>query len=191
MAKRTRKSALRSWMYAGVVVAGVGIVWASRRRPRIKPGQRLLVVGDSMAEGLSPYLKALAADDQVGFASLFKRGTRIGYWRTRPEFLAALDPSPSLVLFVLGTNDQVGAHTESPREAAELAAAAESRGARVAWIGAPTLTQGNDLADSLERVFGREYFDSRMLNIPRAPDGLHPSVEGAAGWARSIWEWLH
>jgi lysophospholipase L1-like esterase len=188
---KVRKSAGRAWISAGVILAGAGIIWSSRaKRPRIQAGTRLLVVGDSMAEALGPYFKAFGRDDNIAVDVLFKRGARIDYWREQPALAAALQ-TPALVLFVLGTNDQVGAHTSSAQAAAELAAAAEARGSQVAWVGPPTLTQGNDLGDALARVFGREYYDSRTLEIPRGPDGLHPSVSGAGGWAANVWEWLH
>lgn len=143
-----------------------------------------------MAEALGPYLKTLGKDDGIEVLSLHKRGSRIDAWREAPKFLAAMALKPDLVVFVLGTNDQVGAHGQSAAEAAALASKAKGFGSRIVWIGPPTLTE-NDLADELQRVFGAEYFDSRKLDIPRGADGLHPSVSGAAGWAGTFWEWLH
>lgn len=190
----------RRWVYAGLgVVAGVGllrVLWPSR--PRVTPGEtRLLLVGDSLAVGLGPPLRALARDQSVSFEQLAKEGTRIDQWagsQKLTERLAAF--RPTLVLVSLGTNDEYMMGDGGARQAPhldQLLSKLQAAGAEVAWIGPPTLPKAGSngvLALLRARIPGSHYYHSEQLTIPRAPDRLHPTLKGYAGWAGMLWQWL-
>lgn len=190
----------RRWVYAGLgVVAGVGLLralWPSR--PRIVSGQtRLLLVGDSLAVGLGPPLRALSKDQSVSFDQLAKESTRIDQWAASQKLVEKLATfKPTLVLVSLGTNDEYMIGDGGKRQAPhleQLLSRMQTAGAEVGWIGPPKLPkdQSNGVTALLQtRIPGSHYFHSEGLSIPRGPDQLHPTLKGYAGWAGMIWQWL-
>jgi lysophospholipase L1-like esterase len=189
----------RRWIYVGLgLAAGYGlvrIIWA----PRIKPGEtRLLVIGDSLAVGLAPYLRDMAGRERIAFASLAKVGTRIDQWADSAslrELLAKF--RPTVVLVSLGTNDEylTGADAVERQRAAMrrlVALLMTVTPQHIIWIGPPTLPKAtNGIVPMLKaEIPSRDYFPSDQLAIPRGPDGIHPTARGYAGWAGAIWQWL-
>ena len=188
----------RVWLYAGLsVAAAVGLVRALRG-PRIEPGKtRLLLVGDSLAVGLAPPMRAIAKDQSVVFDSIAKEGTRIDQWASS----AALGDKivsfqPSLALVSLGTNDEYlegdGAAERQRGYLRQLLQRFADARVPVVWIGPPKLPRPTNGVVAMIRseVPGTNYFPSQLLEIPRGPDQIHPTARGYAGWAGSIWQWL-
>lgn len=191
----------RRWLYAGLAVAaGVGLTTLIRRGPKITAGQtRLLLIGDSLAVGLGPQLQAIAKDQKVPFDAVAEVGTRIDQWATRADLdqhLAAF--KPTLVLVSLGTNDAYmqGDWVVGRQQAAlqALLAKIKASGAEAVWIGPPTLPlkTSNGIVPMLKATIpSSHYFPSdTALQLPRGPDGIHPTVAGYAGWAGALWQWL-
>lgn len=187
-------------MYAGLgVVAGVGLLralWPAR--PRVVSGQtRLLLVGDSLAVGLGPPLRALSKDQSVAFEQLAKESTRIDQWAGSQKLTEKLQVfKPTLVLVSLGTNDEYMTGDAAKRQAPfleQLLQKLGAAGAEVGWIGPPQLPKpaSNGITALLQaRIQASHYFHSEALQIPRGPDRLHPTLKGYAGWAGMIWQWL-
>lgn len=193
-------------LWAGLVIAG-SVAWAkiaSGSRPRITPGRtRLMLVGDSMAVGLTPPLRQLAAQADVPFRSLAEVGTKIDQWAGRHALAEALATfEPTLTVVVLGTNDAYLQGDAAERQRAPLRRLLEqlrAAGSEVVWVTPPTLpTQGpypHRRDNGLRRLLAEEVpeshtFPSERHLIPRAPDRLHPTVRGAAAWAGLIWRFL-
>lgn len=202
----------RRWLYAGLLAAaGVGIARVLKK-PKLVPGEsRILLVGDSLAVGLSTPLKALATDQRIGFNAVAQVGTRIDQWGGKgtpqsAQLDAALDATqPTLVLVSLGTNDEYITMGNPPeRQAPYLKALIEKieryvhkgdygLGAELIWIGPPTLPKKgtNGIRALLAATIPQaRFFDSQRLSIPRAPDNLHSTPKGYAGWAGALWQWL-
>ena len=194
----------RRWLYAGLLAAaGVGLVRALKHKPRIVPGQsRMLLIGDSLAVGLTTPMKAIAADQRVVFGAAAEQGTRIDQWgKPGTKQANALDAAlasvqPTLVLVSLGTNDEYMMGSPVERQAPHMKALIEKLtrgGAEVFWIGPPTLPKkGTNGIRALltSAVQSDHFFDSQPLPIPRGPDNLHPTARGYAGWAGAVWQWL-
>lgn len=171
--------------------------------------------GDSMAQGLDPHMKALAKDAGIPYFVAAVPGTRIDQWaasKKLDQYLA--DFQPTITLVVLGTNDayMMGSvwqkqephvqllldklRTFSNVNVNDAAGPHYSAGTEIVWIGPPALP-ANHMGMSLDQDFllalaeaAPNYFASDELEIPRGPDGLHPSVAGFAGWAGRIWAYL-
>lgn len=189
----------RRWIYGGLLIgAGVGVARIVSHHPKLHENTRLLLIGDSLAQGLSPHLRELATEHAIPYLGAGVSGSRIDQWlasRWLDESLAEL--APTLVLVVLGTNDAFG--SLSPEQVGGNLEALLSRfpeQAEVVWVGAPTLpeTYGGRSPDPevLDAIAERSphYFPSHELAIPRGPDRLHPTVHGYAGWAGALWDWL-
>lgn len=185
----------RQWVYAGLLAAvGYGLVRAMRG-PHVIPGQtRVLVIGDSLAVGLAPQIKALAAESQVSFDALATVGTRIDQWAQSGSLVDKLAAfKPTLVLVSLGTNDEYMTGDAVGRQQPYLTQLlARLKDATVVWIGPPTLPKpSNGIVGMLQaRLPASHYFPSQTLTIPRGPDQIHPTAKGYAGWAGALWQWL-
>lgn len=190
----------RHWLYAGLALAtGYGVVRLIEG-PQLKYGvSRVLLVGDSLAVGLGPYLSELSKPRRVAFDSMGVVGTRIDQWSSNPALKDRLASfQPTLVLISLGTNDAYmmgGIQTVADQRARlrELLTLIKGSGADYVWIGPPTLPAAKNpwmVAMIRDEVATGHYYHSERLDLPRGPDGLHPTIKGYAGWAGLIWSHL-
>lgn len=190
----------RRWLLGGILLAGgYGFVRAMTYRPRLDEGSRILLIGDSFAQGLLKHLQGLATTAGLPYVGSGIPGTTVNQWVSSAWLEKKLaDFKPTHVLVSLGTNDAF-----SNKPISEVSAAAKSltrklqdAGAHVIWIGPPSLpsTYGARALNSSLLMPLREaapaYFDTTEYSVPRGPDNLHPSAAGYAGWAGALWNWL-
>lgn len=197
----------RLWIYTGLaLVAGVGLVSAvapsapvSTPRPsggppplRLGPGARVLLIGDSLAQGLKLPLQQLAGDAKVPFAADGRQGSRIDQWNAEPWLQTIVTAfRPTLVLVSLGTNDMRMAAPAETQKAPLAALVAKLRAAapEVGWIMPPTMPFPDRGMRALLLSTGLPVFRSDQLTIQRAGDGIHPTAMGYGGWAGQVWRW--
>jgi lysophospholipase L1-like esterase len=199
----------KSWLYAGLIAAaGLGFM-RLMAGPRIKRGQRVLLIGDSLAVGMAPHFAALSKEAGVEFKALATVGTRIDQWASSKALQALLENfQPELVLISLGTNDEYMTGDAAKRQAPYLKQLIEviSRYPRkadyglgpewIVWIGPPILPKSAGISQMIQASAGSPlspsyyYFHSEQLQIPRGPDKIHPTALGYAGWAGAIWHWM-
>ncbi len=167
-------------------------------RPKIREDTRLLLIGDSMAEGLSPHLNALATEQGVPYIGAGVSGATIPDWTAAHWLESTLDDfQPTLVLIALGTNDAYSNYTpEQTADHARMLLGKIPFETDVVWIGPPLLPQTyagrhpDTLVIGAMKNEAPEWFASAEWVIPRGPDELHPTAYGYAGWAGAIWERL-
>lgn len=189
----------RTWLYAGLIVAaGISISSILKAGPRVKKGDRILLFGDSLAVGLAPPLSDLAKSGGVGFTGIGKVGSTVRDWagqsQLNTELRAKLAERPTVVLCSLGTNDEAlspdSARAEVPLIDTLIALIRDS-GAELGWVGPPRLQKTNGFSAIIQsKLPQNRYFHSEKYDIPRANDGLHPTVLGYAGWAGVLWRWV-
>lgn len=193
----TVDSKKRLWIWTGLVlVAGVGLaVSTSAAAPPksvLAPGTRLLLIGDSLAQGLATPLKQITTEARVDLVVDARSGTRIDQWANQP-WLASVVASfrPTVILVSLGTNDMKLADPSTSQKPflLKLAATLRSTGAHVVWIAPPTMPFPDQGVRALIRTAGVPVFGSESLTIPRTSDGIHPTAAGYAGFAGSVWRW--
>lgn len=190
----------RRWILGGLLFAGgVGVVRVLTHRPKLDENSRILVIGDSFAKGLSPHLDALADDEDLPLSAMAISGTVTVQWVNSEKLKAQLASfKPSHVFVSLGGND---AYTQfNPADVAddvrELVEIIQESGAHPIWIGVPPMPRfhgGNEINPEVLMAVKDAvpfYFDSSELDIPREPDGLHPTAAGYAGWAGAFWNWI-
>ncbi len=192
----------RRWLLGGLLLAGgYGFVRAVTYRPRLSDDSRVMLLGDSLAQGMLPHFRALAEESGLAFVGAGIPGTRVDQWENSDWLVKKLkELSPTHVLISLGTNDAFSG--KSPEAVAASAQRLLDKlapyNAHAIWIGAPVLpavgldgkTPINTEVLEAIRAVAPYYFDSAMYEIPRGPDGLHPTAGGYGGWAGSIWNWL-
>jgi len=190
----------RRWILGGVLLAGgVGVARVLTHRPRFTDDSRILLIGDSFATGLARHLQTFASEENLPFVGAALVGTTCAQWATSDWLTRKLDEfQPSHVLISLGTNEAYS--STSPGDVAEDAEdineLIEEHLAHPIWIGAPSLppTYAGLVLQEETLLAIQEtapyYYKSSDLDIPRGPDGLHPTAVGYAGWAAMIWNWL-
>lgn len=188
----------RAWIYVGLGAAtltAVGLV-ELLGAPTLRPGDRVLLVGDSLAVGLSAPLGALCQDNGIPFQAIATVGTRIDQWaQSQPLTDALTSFQPTIVLISLGTNDaymlpqpgqDIGAR-QAPYADQLLSkieqyphASDPGTGPRaIVWISPPTLPPAavslgpvmqlieSEHAIALPRIKPRvSFFPTQSLNVP-------------------------
>jgi len=203
-----RRNGDTSWIWLGglVIVGGVALVVAASTlssdepgglfgppRVQLQPGESILLVGDSLAQGLGPPLGKIAAEAGHPFAHESQVGTRVEQWGENGRAEAALQRSgATFVIVSLGTNDAVTNAAFQERfagRAADLVARLRAGGARVVyWVIPPTMPFATDTIVAGIQASGAAMFDSRAIEVPRTGDNIHPTIAGTAAWAAAIFE---
>lgn len=177
---------------AAVAVVGILVLLTSRAVGKQGP-RRVLLVGDSLAVGLAPNLQRLASFAGDSFAAEATTGTRSDQWAPKmPSLLTKYDPT--LVLISLGTNDaNMSDPTQNRGYVRSIVEAVRASGARLVWILPPTLPpklKAQPVRDMIVDT-GIETYDSYLIQIPRAGDGIHPTPSGYSSWASAIWSFIN
>lgn len=189
----------RLWIYAGLTLtAGVGLVslivppTALVHVGSEKPvrGTSIMLLGDSIAQGLAVPLRALVVAEGGTLPSLTRVGSRLDQWAKDIQTVLA-GKTPSVVLLSLGTNDMKRTSISSvPAEVQTILAAVRAVGAEPVWILPPTMPFPDPGIRAALEASGARVFHSEVITIPRATDRIHPTPAGYAGFAANIWQWL-
>jgi hypothetical protein len=151
----------------------------------------VLLIGDSLAVGLSTPMRGLCAKSGCDFQAIAEVSTTMIQWINEPRrslIQSALEGfRPTLVLISLGTNDSAG---NTPTDAlnaqiTKLRDWVQSSGAAIMWILPPKLNFQERVGWGVKAA-GIESFPSANLPLPQ-PDGIHTTGRGYAGWAEHIW----
>ena len=159
------------------------------------PGARVLLIGDSYAQGLTAELKSIAKACVTPFGSDAVVGSHVTEWASdswlRPA-LGLLTPPPNVALVSLGANDfQRNDPANVKAGVTTLVGKLRAAGCRVLWI-APLTEPFPDDVGALamwREAVGSDWFDSTKVDIPRTGDGIHSTPAGYAAWAEQIWMW--
>lgn len=156
--------------------------------PFVKPGEPIFLFGDSLAVGLDPFMRKLAAEKGLGYGSASKGGTTMRYWLGQATSLRAAMANARAVFISLGTNDTYSNMTAEDfrRDVEAILALSSENGRRVMWILPPKLPK-EDRASPVIRETKVEVFESSKIDIPMGPDKIHPTGAGYAMWAGLIW----
>ncbi len=153
--------------------------------------QRVLHVGDSTVGGYGGLAKALKArfaaeDTRYVSDTIVSLAIRtLAHTKTLKADIAKNDPD--LVLLTVGTND---VFLPSPDQmAGDVRAIVAAVGSRDCyWIGPPTWKQDTGIVAVIRANAGHcRFFDSSLLPLARAKDGVHPTDRGGEDWAARFW----
>lgn len=164
-----------------LLIALVAVV-AGAKQPRRALPARLLLAGDSHAEGLEAALRQHARARGTELDVLAVRGSSARDWR-REHLARALERSPAtVVLLVLGTNDCAAGQLEAefPSNVRTIVHKAKAAGRSVIFLMPPNPCNVVRLA--LE-FGGYDVFTPPRLELR---DGIHATREGYQRWAASI-----
>lgn len=177
----------RSWLYGGLAHPS-GVVLVRPKGPvrkRLPPKSTLLLVGDSYAWGLAPFVGQLCSDTGVRFekdlfAAPIEKWAETGRLRNK---VVKLKPHMVMVSMLSSKAPQ-----QLLPSLEQLAADARCTGATFVWIRPPQ----RELAAALRPLLDQAKipsFHSEVLELPHA-GGAQPTVRGYAGWAGALWRWI-
>jgi hypothetical protein len=153
-------------------------------------GKSVLLVGDSMAEGLRPSLQQrVEAAGGHFIGEPWQSSTIIG-WQGSGRLREMIGRyQPDIVFISLGSNELEARKPEA--RAPLIKRMVEEIGARPAyWIGPPSWKEDRGLLRVIEENFQPGHFyNASNLQVPRQRDGKHPTSEGFAQWTELIWTW--
>jgi len=179
-----------------LVLLGAGKASPGAKLPlaSLPRGSRLLLIGDSFAQGLKGPLAGLAQSTGAAFEGHSEVSSRIDQWAADPNLVGYLSSfRPTLVLIVLGTNDEAGLPEYAAAIAPKIATLLQkirASGAQALWVGPPSLPFARKGVSDQVKKTGVRYFPSEILSIARQKDDLHATGDGYAAWANAIWGWL-
>lgn len=186
-----------SWLSGLLVVSGVALVVAvpmmGKNRVKLRPGDRVILLGDSLAQGLAPPLGQLVTESGYDFASDVQPGTRVEQWGASGRAEASAAGFGATVAIVsLGTNDAAANAEWQARFAARAVSLVErlkATGVRdVLWLIPPLMPFDLTTIAAGITNSGAAVFDARPIDMPRGPDRIHPTIAGFGGWAAALWE---
>lgn len=172
------------------------------------PTQKVIIVGDSLAVGLSKFgLGQRARDAGYPVSAHAVGGTRAADWANRlygilkkeglEETRAPGEKSPVLVLVSLGTNDSgpdwAGNRPPAVGQAMQdiVKTVRGLFGADLVWIGMPELPYSKlpnqDRIRKLTADLLPDYIDSSKFKIQKSSDEIHPTPVGYDQWSAEIW----
>ena len=160
-------------------------------RPLSASKEKMLVLGDSMVEVLSPYLNAYAIENRHEMVPAIWYGSTTAAWAKSPELGKLLrEINPTMVIVVLGSSELTSPSIESRKPFVD--ALLKRIGPRkVVWVGPPNWRADTGINDLLETELGKDrFFRSEHLELPRKHDGIHPNAEGGRIWMNAVASWL-
>jgi hypothetical protein len=150
----------------------------------------VLLVGDSMAEGVGPWLQKKVEAVGGRFINAQERSSTIVWWQGSGKLRELMTRhQPDAVFIALGSNE---IFLEQPALRAPLIKQmVEELGQRPGyWIGPPCWKPDSGLVHVIEENFQPGHFyNSNDLQVPRAPDGKHPTTQGYQTWTELVWNW--
>lgn len=171
-------------------MAGVGLLRTLRPgcSSPIKPGGRVILVGDSLGVGMAPYFQKMATEAGMDFVSRVAGGTQTFQWAGNPEIQSlAATFRPTLAIISLGTNDAKG--TRAPELLrGDVLKLQRALGTEIFWILPPKLPFQDRGYAQIVRDTGVRVFESAKYPLPQGPDGIHLSGRGYAYWAALVWK---
>jgi hypothetical protein len=153
-------------------------------------GRRVLLVGDSMAQGIAPFLQRRVEAAGGVWISEPEQSSTIIWWQGSGKLRALIaEHRPDIIFIALGSNELYTQDAES--RASIIQRMVEEIGGRQAyWVGPPSWKLGSRLVPVIEENFQPGHFyNSDHLDVPRGKDGKHPTGAGYERWVELIWKW--
>lgn len=151
----------------------------------------VLLIGDSMGQGLKLPLKKNVESNGHQFIAAVERSSSIIKWAGTKKLDKLLkEHKANYVMISLGANDIDSKQLEYYEERIQTLVE-KMPDIKFIWIGPPLWKKDSGMEEMMAHKIGKErYFDSKSIKIPRAGDGIHPTWRGYKLWADSISTWL-
>ncbi len=154
--------------------------------------QRLLFIGDSMLEGLSPRLAAYAKKNGHRLYSVIWYSSTSEVWGRSVKLREFIELyKPTFVFICLGSNELFVRNIEQKRDAYVKNILSHVGDLPYMWIGPPNWKEDTGI-NRLVRANARKggFFLSNGMRFDRTSDGAHPTRRSAEAWMDSVVRWM-
>lgn len=160
------------------------------RQVQVENGKRILLLGDSLAQGLAPHFMKIS--NRKGYLPFVKclQGTRIDYWAPRFEKIVN-DIRPSLIIISLGTNDAGMSTPESQkRHVKNIKKITDRYGAKIIWLLPQPLPKQFIGQNGIKKIINEELQDEAydtQIELEKISDKVHLTGKGYESWMNATW----
>lgn len=163
----------------------------ARRNSIDTSAQRILLTGDSMAEGLYLAFRSYASYNnhylkgRIWYSSLTIQWSKTDSLKRLIELY-----KPTIVIFTLGANELFRTDIyEREKDIQDIIAQAGDT--PFIWVGPPNWKDDTGINEIIERNMpANTFFLSKDLEFERERDGAHPTRESSRVWADTIANWI-
>lgn len=152
---------------------------------------RILMVGESMIEGLMFPFKKYAAHNNHKLLTKIWYGSRFMDWAkndTLKKVIAAY--KPTYIIISIGSNELFVRNIEE-RDTFVKSIVNQLGDHKFIWVGPPIPKNDYGISKLLTDNVGEDrYFVSKYMSFKRKKDGVHPKAESSRVWADSIAAWI-
>ena len=159
--------------------------------PTITPdtsSQRILIIGDSMLEGLGPRLNDYCEENNhtLGQIVWYSSNSKwYGSCDTIPHFIERF--KPTYIILAIGSGDIIAYNAIVERKPYVEKILEQVKGYKYIWVGPPNWREDSGINELIDNsVKERTFFLSKDLSFERVSDGVHPTRESASKWMDTI-----
>lgn len=154
--------------------------------------QRILLIGDSMLEGIMRRIKDYTAHNNHHLKTVIWYSSQslwFGSCDTLKHFINK--HKPTYVMLVLGANEMFVKDIVRKRARNVKHILRQIDTLNYIWVGPPNWKDDTGINELILKNVGEmRYFPSKNLNYKRTSDGAHPTHSSAAMWMDSIAVWI-
>lgn len=160
---------------------------------QIPKGKRVLLLGDSLAEGMSSHFYETSR--RSGYVPFMRciHSTRIDHWAPKFEKIIK-EINPSLAIISLGTNDAAMSNPESQRHHIKnIKNTANKYGTKIIWILPPQLPPRFIGQEAIRHIIKDELHEDAhetTIKLEKIKDQVHLTRRGYEAWINSVWKFL-
>ncbi len=162
------------------------------QQPTDTTSQRVLLIGDSMLEGLKDRLEDYTAYNNHSLKTVIWYSSSTEWYGSSDTLKYFIDEyKPTYVMLVLGANELFVPNIIRKRTPNVKHILDQIDTLNYVWVGPPNWKDDTGINKMiLKNVGSMHYFPSKNLNYKRTSDGAHPTRASAAIWMDSIAVWI-
>lgn len=158
---------------------------------QVPRGKKILLIGDSLAQGMAPHFNKLAKNKGYVPRINCLQGTRIDYWSDRLDKIMN-DIRPGLIVVSLGTNDS-GLPTPEiqRRHVKNIKKIADRYGSKILWILPQPLPKRFVGQHGIKQIIKEEIKDDvydTQVKLEKIKDEIHMTSRGYETWITATWD---
>lgn len=154
--------------------------------------QRILLMGDSMLEGLSPRLAAYAQQNNHKLFTVIWYSSSSRVWATSQNIEKYIEKfKPTYIFICLGANELFIKNVAELREGYVKTVIEKLGDIPYVWIGPPNKQKDTGINDLLKKtVPADKFFLTKGMKFNYFEDQIHPTRASAIEWMDSVVRWM-
>lgn len=152
----------------------------------------ILMIGDSMIEGLSRRMGAYAYHNGHKLYAVIWYGSTTEKWSESGRLAQYADSlKPDYIMICLGGNELFIRGIKEKRRGCVKEIVSEAGTIPYVWIGPPNWKDDTGINELIRSEVGDDrFFLSKYMQFERASDGCHPTRESSYQWMDSVVRWM-